>query len=147
MPIRRLDLLKAEPGVAHRISVAWVLLPSLEVVQADQIYTAAGHGRVRFANETFSADLIVDDDGFVVDYPEPGHADVGAGSGSGRYGRSEPVVKKAESVARYGARCRPCEATHSFVDVQVRGHRSVAPILRTRQGSMSLMGFGRGWSV
>ncbi|MEV8504397.1 putative glycolipid-binding domain-containing protein [Actinoplanes sp. NPDC051475] len=69
LPIRRLGLDKAEPGVAHRVSVAWVLLPSLEVVQADQIYTALGDGRVRFANETFSADLTVDDDGFVVDYP------------------------------------------------------------------------------
>jgi hypothetical protein len=69
LPIRRLGLLKAEPGVAHRVSVAWVLLPSLEVVQADQIYTALGDGRVRFANETFSADLVVDDEGFVVDYP------------------------------------------------------------------------------
>lgn len=69
LPIRRLDLLTAEPGVAHRISVAWVLLPSLEVVQADQIYTPLGPGRVRFANETFSADLTVDDDGFVADYP------------------------------------------------------------------------------
>jgi hypothetical protein len=69
LPIRRLGLLKAEPGVAHRISVAWVLLPSLEVVQADQIYTALGDGRVRFANETFSTDLVIDDDGFVRDYP------------------------------------------------------------------------------
>jgi len=49
--------------------VAWVLLPSLEVVQEDQIYTALGDGRVRFATETFSADLTVDDDGFVLDYP------------------------------------------------------------------------------
>jgi len=69
LPIRRLGLLKAEPGVAHRVSVAWVLLPSLELVQADQIYTALGDGRVRFANETFSADLVVDDDGFVLEYP------------------------------------------------------------------------------
>jgi hypothetical protein len=69
LPIRRLGLLTAEPGVAHRLSVAWVLLPSLEVVQADQIYTALGDGRVRFATETFSADLAVDDDGFVIEYP------------------------------------------------------------------------------
>jgi hypothetical protein len=69
LPIRRLGLLKADPGVAHRISAAWVLLPSLEVVQADQIYTALGDHRVRFATETFSADLTVDDDGFVIDYP------------------------------------------------------------------------------
>ena len=69
LPIRRLGLLKAEAGVAHRVSVAWVLLPSLEVIQADQIYTALGDGRVRFANETFSADLTVDDEGFVREYP------------------------------------------------------------------------------
>jgi uncharacterized protein len=69
LPIRRLELLKAERGVAHRISVAWVLVPSLEVVQSDQIYTPVGDGLVRFAAETFSADLAVDDDGFVAEYP------------------------------------------------------------------------------
>ena len=69
LPIRRLGLLKAETGVAHRLSVAWVLVPSLEVVQADQIYTALGDNRVRFATETFSADLLCDDEGLVVNYP------------------------------------------------------------------------------
>ena len=69
LPIRRLGLLRAEPGVAHRLNVAWVLVPSLEVVQADQIYTALGAGLVRFATETFSADLAVDDEGFVTAYP------------------------------------------------------------------------------
>jgi hypothetical protein len=69
LPVRRLGLLHAETGVAHRLSVAWVLVPSLEVVQADQIYTPLGENRVRFADETFSADLVMDDDGFVVDYP------------------------------------------------------------------------------
>jgi hypothetical protein len=69
LPIRRLGLLKAEPGVAHRISAAWMLVPSLEVVQADQIYTSLGDNRIRYASETFSADLTVDDDGFVIDYP------------------------------------------------------------------------------
>jgi hypothetical protein len=69
LPIRRLDLAKAEAGVSHRLSVVWVLLPSLEVVQADQIYTPLGDNRVRYASETFSADLTVDDDGFVVGYP------------------------------------------------------------------------------
>jgi uncharacterized protein len=69
LPIRRLGLLKAQAGVAHRISVAWVLVPSLEVVQADQIYTPVSEGLIRFASEDFSADLVVDDDGFVADYP------------------------------------------------------------------------------
>lgn len=73
LPIRRLGLLKAETGVSHRISAAWVLLPSLEVVQADQIYTSLGDNRVRYASETFSADLTVDDEGFVVDYPGLAH--------------------------------------------------------------------------
>jgi uncharacterized protein len=69
LPIRRLGMLAGENGVAHRIGVALVLVPSLEVVRADQIYTALGDGRVRFASETFSADLTVDEEGFVVDYP------------------------------------------------------------------------------
>jgi hypothetical protein len=69
LPIRRLNLLTAQVGVAHRLTVAWLLLPSLEVVQADQIYTPLGDGRIRFASETFSADLTVDEDGFVIDYP------------------------------------------------------------------------------
>lgn len=71
LPVRRLGLHEpnAEVGMAHRLNVAWVLLPSLEVVQADQIYTALGDGRVRYASETFSVDFTVDDDGFVVDYP------------------------------------------------------------------------------
>jgi hypothetical protein len=50
-----------------------VYLPSLEVIQADQIYTPLGAGRVRFATETFSADLTVDADGFVTDYPGLAH--------------------------------------------------------------------------
>jgi uncharacterized protein len=69
LPVRRLNLARAEAGVAHRLSVAWVLVPSLEIVQADQIYTALGDGKVRCAGETFSADLTLDEDGFVVDYP------------------------------------------------------------------------------
>jgi len=72
LPIRRLGLHQektAEVGAAHRLNVAWVLLPSLEVVQADHIYTPLEDGRIRYASETFSADLTVDDEGFVIDYP------------------------------------------------------------------------------
>jgi hypothetical protein len=69
LPIRRLDLLGSEAGVAHRLSVVRVLLPSLEVVQADQIYTPLGAGRVRFASETFSTDVTCDSSGFVEDFP------------------------------------------------------------------------------
>ncbi|AGL13837.1 hypothetical protein L083_0327 [Actinoplanes sp. N902-109] len=67
--IRRLGLLDAEPGVAHRVSAAWVQVPSLEVLQADLIYTALGDGRVRVASETFSVDLSVDAAGFVRERP------------------------------------------------------------------------------
>ncbi|BCJ43835.1 transcriptional regulator [Actinoplanes ianthinogenes] len=71
LPIRRLGLQTKgdNAGVSHRLSVAWVLVPSLEVVQADQIYTPLDDGRIRCAGETFAADLTVDDGGFVVDYP------------------------------------------------------------------------------
>ncbi|MET0419205.1 MAG: putative glycolipid-binding domain-containing protein [Actinoplanes sp.] len=69
LPIRRLGLQKAEAGEAHRILAAWVLLPSLEVVPADHIYTPLADGRVRSAGEAFSADLTLDDDGFITDYP------------------------------------------------------------------------------
>jgi hypothetical protein len=69
LPVRRLGLNGGEAGVSHRLSVALVLTPSLEVVQADQIYTPLGGNRVRFASETFSADLVCDDDGFVTDHP------------------------------------------------------------------------------
>lgn len=69
LPIRRLGLPGAELGVSHRISVALVLVPSLEVVQGDQIFTPLDGGRVRFASETFSADLAYDDRGFVIDFP------------------------------------------------------------------------------
>jgi hypothetical protein len=69
LPIRRLGLLGSEAGVSHRLSVAWVLTPSLEVVQADQIWTPVGGDLVRFAGETFSAELTCDDEGLVDHYP------------------------------------------------------------------------------
>ncbi|GIE35316.1 transcriptional regulator [Actinoplanes italicus] len=69
LPIRRLALHESRAGVAHRLSVAWVLVPSLEVVQSDQIWTPLGDGRVRFADETTSVDLTCDDAGFVTDRP------------------------------------------------------------------------------
>jgi uncharacterized protein len=69
LPIRRLGLHESEAGVAHRLNVAWVLAPSLEVVQTDQIWTPLGDERVRFADETTSVDLSCDADGFVLECP------------------------------------------------------------------------------
>jgi hypothetical protein len=69
LPVRRLDLLNAAPGTRHRLNVVWVLLPSLQVVAAEQFYTAAGDGKVQYSSGNFSAELTLDGDGFVVSYP------------------------------------------------------------------------------
>ncbi|GAA1445346.1 putative glycolipid-binding domain-containing protein [Leifsonia poae] len=78
MPILRLGLLAAPTEERHLV-MAWVALPSLEVVRSDQVYSsaapydpAAGHGVVRYQSATrdFTADLTVDADGLVIDYPQ-----------------------------------------------------------------------------
>lgn len=69
LPVRRLGLLGATSGTTHRITVAWVLVPSLLVVPAEQTYTALDGARVRFASDSFTADLDVDPDGYVRHYP------------------------------------------------------------------------------
>jgi hypothetical protein len=69
LPVRRLRLREAEPGTTHRIRVAWVLVPSLAVIAAEQVYTALEGGNVRFASEGFLADLRLDASGYVVHYP------------------------------------------------------------------------------
>src|SRR5947207_9623057 len=69
-PVRRLGLLRARPGTSATLTVAWVRVPSLEVVPARQTYTALGDNRVRYQDESFAADLTLDDSGYVVSYPE-----------------------------------------------------------------------------
>ncbi|MFC4021052.1 putative glycolipid-binding domain-containing protein [Micromonospora sp. GCM10011542] len=69
LPVRRLGLAAEPADLPHRITVAWVLLPSLEVVAAEQVYSGQGPGRVRFASGTFTADIDLDADGYVVRYP------------------------------------------------------------------------------
>jgi hypothetical protein len=70
LPVRRLGLLKAPAGTEHTIEVAWVLVPSLEVIAAPQRYTAAGDGAtVQFSSRSFIADLTLDADGYVTHYP------------------------------------------------------------------------------
>jgi hypothetical protein len=68
LPIRRLGMLD-EPGVRHTVDVAWVLLPSLEVVVSSQTYLAEGDGLVRFTSGSFTAELTVDERGYVRHYP------------------------------------------------------------------------------
>ncbi|WP_338031527.1 putative glycolipid-binding domain-containing protein [Diaminobutyricibacter tongyongensis] len=77
MPILRLGLLDAV-GPATALVMAWVDLPSLQVIRSDQVYSGVrsfdaevGSAVVRYesANRAFMADLTVDEDGVVIDYP------------------------------------------------------------------------------
>ncbi|MFE9691627.1 putative glycolipid-binding domain-containing protein [Micromonospora sp. NPDC005806] len=69
LPIRRIGLGRAPADQARQVTVAWVLLPGLAVLPADQVYTSLGPGRIRFNSDSFAADLDIDPNGFVVRYP------------------------------------------------------------------------------
>lgn len=69
LPVRRLGLLDAAPGTAHRLTMAWVLVPSLEVLPNEQIYTVLGPRQIRYASGDFAADLELDGAGYVTRYP------------------------------------------------------------------------------
>jgi hypothetical protein len=69
LPIRRLGLRAAATGTQQTVAVAWVLVPSLVVVPAQQTYTVVGLGTIRYSSGDFSAELTVDGDGFVTHYP------------------------------------------------------------------------------
>jgi hypothetical protein len=69
LPVRRLGLLSADPGTTYTIEVAWVVLPSLEVIPSTQSYIGQGSTGVRFTSGMFTADLELDVDGYVVSYP------------------------------------------------------------------------------
>ncbi len=69
LPIRRVT--DWQVGIPRHFSMAYVDLPRLSFRPHRQIYTWLGENRYRYQNadESFSADLTVDDAGFVVDYP------------------------------------------------------------------------------
>jgi hypothetical protein len=69
LPVRRLGLRDAPPGTSHTIRVAWVLVPSLQVIAAAQEYTALGAGKVRYSSDSYTAELDLDADGYVTHYP------------------------------------------------------------------------------
>ncbi|QIZ99135.1 putative glycolipid-binding domain-containing protein [Leifsonia sp. PS1209] len=77
MPILRLGANRHEVAET-RFVMAWVALPSLAVSRSEQLYSAtpydeeAGHAVVRYSSESrdFTADLTVDPDGIVIDYPQ-----------------------------------------------------------------------------
>jgi hypothetical protein len=68
LPIRRLGL---APGQAAEIKAAWVLIPDLSIQVLPQRYTRLASDRYRYESldSDFSAELLVDDLGLVVDYP------------------------------------------------------------------------------
>ena len=70
LPVRRLDLHR-EAG-EHTLSVLYVTLPGLEPSVAEQTYKVVSTGDtsvVEFRSDDFTADLSLDGDGFVIDYP------------------------------------------------------------------------------
>ncbi|MEU6021063.1 putative glycolipid-binding domain-containing protein [Micromonospora sp. NPDC047134] len=69
LPVRRLRLADQPAGTNFPISVAWVLVPSLTVLPAEQVYTALGGDRFRYASGSFSAEIDMDPGGFVLHYP------------------------------------------------------------------------------
>jgi hypothetical protein len=69
LPVRRLGLHRAEPGTVSTIEAAWVLLPSLAVLPLEQTYEVLPGRRVRYSSEGFTAELQLDAEGYVVDYP------------------------------------------------------------------------------
>jgi hypothetical protein len=69
LPIRRLQLAEGE---RRPISVAYISTPALQVSRAEQAYSCLGLNReYRYEGifRDFSANLTVDDDGLVIDYP------------------------------------------------------------------------------
>jgi len=72
LPIRRLTL---SPGQSAELLMAYVLIPDMEMITHRQRYTClevtSGGGFYKYENvdSDFSAELLVDSDGLVFDYP------------------------------------------------------------------------------
>jgi hypothetical protein len=68
LPIRRLAL---QPGDAAELAVAYVALPALSPMPDGQRYTCLAPNRYRYdsLDDDFTAELSVDADGLVLDYP------------------------------------------------------------------------------
>lgn len=70
LPIRRLSLHRV--AAEHHLPMVFVALPSLDVVLVRQAYRTVSVGDpavVNFSSESGDADLIVDPDGLVLEYP------------------------------------------------------------------------------
>jgi hypothetical protein len=66
LPIRRLAGLSV--GEAADLRMAWVQFPELEVIPSAQRYERLAADRWRFSTGDFTAELLVDPDGLVLDY-------------------------------------------------------------------------------
>jgi hypothetical protein len=69
LPVNRLCM---KPGDEHDITVAYFSLPDLGIAPVRQHYTSVNDGVVRYSSDTrdFVRDLKIDDQGFVIDYPD-----------------------------------------------------------------------------
>ena len=65
LPIRRLRLASGE---TRPVTAAWVRCPSLDVERLEQSYERLADRRYRYRTGRFAADLVVDDDGMVLQY-------------------------------------------------------------------------------
>ena len=67
LPVRRDELLHG--GEPRDYVMRFVDVPSLETRRSEQRYEPLGEGVVRFRSGSFTADLVFDADGFVLEYP------------------------------------------------------------------------------
>jgi len=65
LPIRRLTI---APRETKTVAAAWVRFPSLEVQRLDQAYERLEAQRYRYRSGRFTADLVVYEDGIVLQY-------------------------------------------------------------------------------
>jgi hypothetical protein len=75
MPVLRHDLLR-RPG-DHHLLMAFIEVPSLRVVPSRQRYTQLRAGDpsgavIKYRSGSFESDLVFDEDGFVLEYPQLG---------------------------------------------------------------------------
>jgi uncharacterized protein len=82
LPIRRLNL---SIGAKAAVRAAWVRFPQLSVEVLDQSYTRLADDRYLYesAGGSFRRELLVDDTGFVLDYPDLWRAEANLRDGSG----------------------------------------------------------------
>jgi len=66
LPISRLRL---ATGESREIRAVYIDMPSLQLSVMPQRYTRLGDRGYRYQSENFQADLILDDNGLVIDYP------------------------------------------------------------------------------